>query len=103
MYSIPTHNLSLKSVVDYLWTESVSVGTQRVYNTGIQCFKNFLAQNNFCTNGSLPIIDENILILFVAHCFSVLKLRYCTIKLYLNGIRFHYLRLGIDLLYYDFF
>ena len=96
MYSLPANNLSLNSVVDYLWSEAVSVGTQQTYNTGIRCFRTFLAQNNFCTNGSLPVVDENMLILFVAHCFSVLRLRYCTIKLYLNGIRFHYLRLGID-------
>ena len=96
MYSLPANNLSLNSVVDYLWSEAVSVGTQQTYNTGIRCFRTFLAQNNFCTKGSLHVVDENMLILFVAHCFSGFRLRYCTIKLYLNGIRFHYLRLGID-------
>ena len=96
MYSIPGNHLSLNSVVDYLWSEAVSYGTKQAYNTGVRCFRTFLAQNNFCVNGSLPVIDENMLILFAAHCFSVLNLRYCTIKLYLNGIRFHYLQLGID-------
>ena len=96
MYSIPGDHLSLNSVVDYLWTEAVSNGTKQTYNTGMRCFKTFLALHNFSVNGSIPVVDENMLILFVAHCFSVLNLKYCTIKLYLNGIRFHYLQLGID-------
>ena len=96
MYSVPGNHLSLNSVVDYLWSEAVSYGTKQAYNTGMRCFRTFLALNNLSVNGSVPVIDENMLILFVAHCFSVLNLKYCTIKLYLNGIRFHYLQLGIE-------
>lgn len=39
-------------------------------------------------------ISEDILIYFVSHCYSVLKLRYSTIKSYLCGIRFNALRTG---------
>ena len=96
MYSIPGSNLSLNSVVDYLWSEAVSGRTKQAYNTGMRCFRTFLTLNNFICDGSIPVVDENMLILFVAHCFSVLHLKYGTIKLYLNGIRFHYLQLGIE-------
>ena len=95
MYSLPGNNLSLNSVVDYLWSEAVGGRTKQAYNTGMRCFRTFLALNNFICDGSIPVVDENMLILFVAHCFSVLHLKYGTIKLYLNGIRFHYLQLGI--------
>ena len=62
----------------------------------MRCFRTFIALNNISVDGSIPVVDENMLILFVAHCYSVLHLKYCTIKLYLNGIRFHYLQLGIN-------
>ena len=81
--------------MDYLWSEAVGGRTKQAYNTGMRCFRTFLALNNFICDGSIPVVDENMLILFVAHCFSVLHLKYGTIKLYLNGIRFHYLQLGI--------
>ena len=82
--------------MDYLWSEAISSGTKQAYNTGMRCFRTFIALNNISVDGSIPVVDENMLILFVAHCFSVLHLKYCTIKLYLNGIRFHYLQLGIN-------
>jgi hypothetical protein len=40
---------------------------------------------------SFPLISEAILILFVAHFFSVLRLQYSTIKSYLCGVRFAYI------------
>ena len=43
-------------------------------------------KNNFCFR------SEDILIYFVAHCFKNLKLLHTTIKLYLCGIRFHYVK-----------
>jgi len=42
----------------------------------------------------LPPISENILIFFVAHCFDTLKLQHSTIKLYLCGIRYQYMKLN---------
>lgn len=42
----------------------------------------------------LPIVNETLLMYFVTHCKSVLKLKYDTIKLYLAGIRFYYIRAG---------
>ena len=45
---------------------------------------------------NLPVVSEDILMLFVAYCFKTLKVRYNTIKLYLCGIRFAYLKAGIS-------
>ena len=67
--------------MDYLWSEAISSGTKQAYNTGMRCFRTFIALNNISVDGSIPVVDENMLILFVAHCYSVLHLKYCTIKL----------------------
>ena len=40
----------------------------------------------------MPPVSEDILIYFVAHCSKILNLHYTTIKLYLCGIRYHYLK-----------
>ena len=42
--------------------------------------------------GSLPKISESVLIAFVTYCQQSLHLRYDTIKLYLAGIKFHYIK-----------
>lgn len=42
----------------------------------------------------LPVLSEDTLIYFVTYCHSFLKLKWNTIKLYLAGIRFHYLCTG---------
>lgn len=42
----------------------------------------------------LPSVNESLLVYFVTHCKSVLKLKYDTIKLYLAGIRYYYIRSG---------
>lgn len=42
----------------------------------------------------LPVLSEDTLIYFVTYCHSFLKLKWSTIKLYLAGIRFHYLHTG---------
>ena len=41
-------------------------------------------------------ISEEILIYFVAHCCSFLQLKYSTIKTYLVGIRFAYIKAGFQ-------
>jgi len=43
---------------------------------------------------SLPCVTEDQLIYFVTHCQQSLKLRFTTIKLYLAGIRYFYIRAG---------
>lgn len=43
----------------------------------------------------MPPICEEVLIYFVAHCYSVLRISHSTIKLYLCGIRFQYLMTNV--------
>jgi hypothetical protein len=53
----------------------------------------FLASNGVIWIGKrMPPISEDILIYIVAHCLKNLKLLHTTIKLYLCGIRFHYVK-----------
>lgn len=44
----------------------------------------------------MPIINEILLQNFIAYCFGVLHLSHSTVKNYLAGIRFTYLRAGVD-------
>jgi len=41
---------------------------------------------------AVPDITEDTLVSFVTHCQQSLRLRHDTIKLYLSGIRFHYIK-----------
>ena len=50
----------------------------------------------------LPSINENVLVYFVTHCQNQLKLRYETIKTYLAGIKFFYLKNGQSLKFKDY-
>jgi len=43
-----------------------------------------------------PPISEEILMFFVAHCSEHLHLKAATIKVYLAGIRNHYVQAGYD-------
>lgn len=45
------------------------------------------------SNDCVPPISEQMLMYFVAHCDENLHLSYSTIKLYLSGIRFFYLKM----------
>jgi hypothetical protein len=76
--------------VNQLWQGAISERTRQCYDTGYQTYTRFLALNNVLWT-SMPPVSEAILIMFVAHCFSVLKLQHSTIKSYLCGIRFAYL------------
>jgi hypothetical protein len=44
----------------------------------------------------MPPVSEDLLIYFVAHCHEHLHIKYNTIKVYLCGIRFHYLQAGVS-------
>ena len=96
MCTISGSDLSLNSVVDFLWSKAVSDGTRQTYSQGMKCFRTFLALNHYGVDGSLPTVNEDLLLLFVAHCYDNLHLRYSTIQLYLSGIRHFYLRTGIE-------
>ena len=71
-----------------------------VYTSGYQSYLSFLNRyqvgQNLISSAQLPMLSETLLQYFIAYCFSVLKLQCCTVKNYLAGIRFVYLRAGID-------
>ena len=66
-----------------------------MYDIGFSHSIRFLLLNGVvCTSQHVPPISEDVLIYFVAHSFTVLKLKHTTIKLYLCGIRHNYLKKG---------
>ena len=88
----------LGSVVDQLWDMSINKSTRTVYEADFRAFRRF--SDIMYPSGSLspthPTISEEILIYFVAQCFSFLQLKYSTIKTYLAGIRFVYIKTGFQ-------
>ena len=86
----------LNAVVDELWDSALAPATRDAYHRGFACFERFaimyLIPKNYVYN--LPVINENTIVYFIAHCFHNLKLKFCTIKLYLAGIRYAYIRAG---------
>lgn len=76
-----------------LWNSAIAQSTSESYRTGLNCFLRF-ASLSLVSYAGLPDLTEDLLIYFVTHCHSVLRLRFSTIKLYLCGIRFAYLQAG---------
>ena len=84
---------------------SLEPSTRSTYKSGFECFLRFLVLSRVCLDISgvkLPSIDENVLVYFVTHCQNQLKLRYETIKTYLAGIKFFYLKNGQSLKFKDY-
>lgn len=93
MYPASCSNDELSKEVDCLWDEALSRRTLATYQSGLNCFLTFALMRGFqFPVNSLPQVSEDVLLLFVAYCQKVLCLKYDTIKLYLSGIRFHYIR-----------
>jgi hypothetical protein len=86
----------LNAEVEQLWNSAVQPTTLAVYNTGWQCFIRFMMLHNLTdtVRTQLPPVSEEILVWFAVHCTKTLKLSPSSIKLYLAGIRFHYLGKG---------
>ena len=88
--------MDLNQTISSLWNYALSSRTLAAYETGVQSYKTFLMMNNLIFSmDSLPVVSEDVLMLYVAHCYKTLKLKYTTIKLYLCGVRFAYLKAGI--------
>ena len=86
-------NVALKPTVSDLWQSVLSARTYQTYNVGYVTYTSLLASNGVIwIDKRMPPISEDILIYFVAHCLKNLKLLHTTIKLYLCGIRFHYVK-----------
>ena len=86
----------LRETLTSLWDNAVSARTLSTYETGLRSFKTFVLMNNLAQHmDPLSIVSEDVLCLYIAHCYKTLHLRNTTIKLYLCGIRFAYLRTGV--------
>lgn len=84
--------MELEATVSSLWENVLSSRSNKTYSVGFRTYINFLALNGVVwVTRHMPPISEEILIYFIAHCFKNLKLLHTTIKLYLCGIRFHYI------------
>ena len=75
----------LKNKVGELWENAISPHMRMAYKTGFQCLLTFLTMSGMHFSlPELPVLTEDILIYFVTHCHSHLKLHWVTIKLYLS-------------------
>ena len=74
---------------------ALSTATMRTYHTALQCFLTFVTMCGIVyTPGTLPIVSEDIMLHFCTYCQQVLNLKYCTIKLYLAGVKYYYVCKG---------
>ncbi|XP_061196397.1 uncharacterized protein LOC133204666 [Saccostrea echinata] len=86
--------MGLQTVVSELWDRATGDKTRRQYQIGFQSFLRFVSLMNLNSSNGLPIVSEKVFIQYVSYCYSELQLSYSTIKLYLSGIRYMYLRIG---------
>ncbi|XP_021368921.1 uncharacterized protein LOC110460373 [Mizuhopecten yessoensis] len=99
-HTLPPHagaDDGLSADLAHLWDHSLSKSTLATYKSALSCFLSFLAMRCLVApwiSGTLPVISEDILLAFVTFCQASLNFRFDTIKLYLAGIRYHYIRQG---------
>jgi hypothetical protein len=96
-------NVVLKTGLDTLWDAAISARTRVTYSSGVSCLRTFLVLHGIFSvlTCGLPFINEVILMNFVAYAFSILKLRYSTIKTYLAGIKYTYMEAGVYCVFDD--
>ncbi|XP_033729978.1 uncharacterized protein LOC117319254 [Pecten maximus] len=83
--------MELEAVAQSLWSSSVAQRTKAAYETGFRTYLNFLLMQGIVAvilPQQAPPVTEQLLVLFVAYCYQVLKLSYTTIKLYMCGIKY---------------
>ncbi|XP_062574133.1 uncharacterized protein LOC134235969 [Saccostrea cucullata] len=88
-------NLELGQVVQKLMNNSVTERTRLTYKQGFETYKHFLTIHGVFYDVKCPPISEDILVHFVAYCQHNLLLKFSTIRLYLCGIRYMFLEMGI--------
>ena len=71
-----------------LWNRSINSATSNAYLSGYKCLCKFIHSHFPATDMHYILcnITEDVFIYFVSHCYSVLKLKYSTIKFYLAGV-----------------
>jgi site-specific recombinase XerD len=79
----------------FLWDNALSKSTLATYSSALSTFLRYLALSSQAPHPiatTLPNITERTLINFVTYCKNVLNFKFDTVKLYLAGIRFHYIK-----------
>ena len=67
-------------------------GTRKVYESGYNLFRRFiLIYGASDSTGIIPFPTEDILTRFIAYCSHVQKLSHSALKVYLAGIRHHFI------------
>ncbi len=91
-----TPRQTVESNLQQLWASAVSDKTYQVYMSGFKVFQKFMDTCVRDDHQCLPPLSEHTLLLFVTYCYRNLHLRYATIKSYLCGVRFVYMKAGVD-------
>ena len=94
-----THRIidDLKYSEEDMWNHALSPGTLSTYKTGFNQYVQFVTLCNLNDNlNTLPVISEDIMVKFVIFCANMLLLKWSTIKIYVAGIRFHYIKAGLN-------
>ena len=86
----------LKSNTEDIWKYALSPSMMRTYNVRYNLYIKFLVLCSLFVPGrkSPPPISENHGIKFVIYCADILHLKWSTIKLYLAGVKFNFIKAG---------
>ena len=88
---------NVNDTVSLIWDNAVSERTHSTYSAGVKSFRTFLMLNNICKDVTvLPEVTEDVFIRYIAYCFDTLHIKHSTIKLYLCGVCFEYLKMGLN-------
>ncbi|XP_062607287.1 uncharacterized protein LOC134269078 [Saccostrea cucullata] len=86
---------SLDCAIENLWNHALSRSTLMAYEAGMDSYTKFLLLHGTTwDDGSLASVIERLLMRFAAFCDEHKQIKHSTIKLYLCGIRFFYLKQG---------
>ena len=80
---------------------SLATRTLSQYERGFSSYKNFLIMSGLIWDNNLekPPLSEETLIHYATHCHKMLNIKCSTIKLYICGICYKYLRSGSQSLF----
>jgi hypothetical protein len=96
--------VTLQQEANYLLSQALSPGTARLYNTAWRHFTSFATLQGapISQQGRSSHAREGLMVLFATYCFSVLKCSYSTVKVYLAGVKHHYVsKYGFDPFVHD--
>ena len=82
-----------------MWEHATSTGTAKTYETALKTYKRFCSiSGEQSLPHKLPTLSEELLIILAIFCCNSMSLKHATIKIYLSGIRFHYIKSGAKFL-----